>query len=113
MYPECLTLTRLTAAAPSIVGSIGGQCSMRAVTDARPSPGAEGHGRRFSSLGRAALRLVVAGVGVVRGRGGKAGPVDREHPRVQEPGIHAEAEDLAEEIAERLLVADPKGAIVA
>jgi hypothetical protein len=50
--------------------------------------------------------LLVAADRSVRGRGGELGAVDRDHADVDDPGLRAEPQDLAEEARQGLLVAN-------
>ena len=52
--------------------------------------------------------LLVGADRPVGGVGGELGAVDGDHADVDDPGLAAEPEDLAEEIRQGLLVADPK-----
>ena len=49
---------------------------------------------------------LIASGRVVAGRGFELGPVDREHSHLDDAGLGAEAEHLAEEVGQGLLVAD-------
>ena len=52
--------------------------------------------------------LLVGADRAIGGRGGELGAVDREHADVDDPGLAAEPQHLAEEVGQRLFVANAK-----